>query len=545
MNRTRTKPLAVVASAFALAFAGTPAIADTIAVNNASISGTVNWYNTNTYVLKGFVFVEKGEVLNIEAGTVVKGEDGEGANISALVVARGGKIFANGTPARPIIFTSVLDDVNDPDDLGIWDRGLWGGVVLLGRAKINTASDATGNAANPKYDVYEGIPSTNPNYQNFAFGGDDDDDSSGSLRYVSIRHGGKVLESNKEINGLSLCAVGRGTTVEYVEAYAIKDDGFEFFGGTVNTRYLVSAFNDDDAFDVDQGHSGKHQFWFGIQAPDVRDKGFELNGEPNGLAVGNLPLARFTVFNATIIGAGTGSGGSANNAFTIRENASPRMYNSIFTDFAQRGVSIDAKSKVQLDSGALDLRNNLWWGYGGGNTASNLDVLNSDILFSDAARQNVIADPMLGSISRTNNFGLDPRPRSGSPATTTDRVAEADGFYTQAAYKGAFETVNWAADWTALSAYGILTSNGAGVGAGPSSAAVNPPTVTITLNTSSSLGFSLSSVAGRSYQLQSTESLNPAVWVDDGEAVAGNGVVLSIEATIGANPGKFYRVVVR
>lgn len=545
MNRKRTNPFPGLASALVLAVASTTAVADTVQVNNASISGTVNWYRTNTYVLNGFVFVENGEVLNIEAGTVVKGEGGEGANISALVVARGGKIFANGTPARPIIFTSVLDDVNDSDDLGIWDRGLWGGIVLLGKAKLNTSVDASGNAASPKFDVYEGIPSTNPNYQNFVFGGEDDDDSSGSLRYVSIRHGGKVLESNKEINGLSLGAVGRGTTVEYVETYAIKDDGFEFFGGTVNTRYLVSAFNDDDAFDADQGHSGKHQFWFAIQAPDVRDKGFELNGEPNGLAVGNLPLAKFTVFNATIIGAGTGSGGSANSAFTIRENASPRMYNSIFTDFAQRGVSIDAKSKVHLDSGALDFRNNLWWGFGGGNTVANLDLGNSAILFNDAARQNVIADPMLGSISRTNNFGLDPRPKAGSPAAATDRVAEADGFYTQASYKGAFNTVNWAADWTALSAYGVLTANGAGIGAGPSSAVVNPPTVTITLTSSSSLGFSLASVAGRSYQLQSTATLTPTTWVNEGAPVAGNGALLSLEAVIGADPGKFYRIIVQ
>jgi hypothetical protein len=514
-----------------------------VQVSDASIQGTVNWYNTNTYVLNGFVFVEQGEVLNIEAGTVIKAKDGEGANISALVVARGGKIFASGTLLSPIIFTAEADDVNDPSDLGIWDRGLWGGIVLMGKARINTASDSAGNAASPKFDVYEGIPSTNPNYSKFFFGGDNDEDSCGVLRYVSIRHGGKVLESNKEINGLSLCAVGRGTTVEYVESYAIKDDGFEFFGGTVNTRYLVSAFNDDDAFDVDQGHSGKHQFWFGIQAPDVRDKGMELNGEPNGLAVSNAPLARFTVFNATIIGAGAGSGGNNNNAFTIREFSSPQLYNSIFTDFAQRGVSIDAKSKLLLDNGSLQLQDNIWWGFTDGNTAANLDLGNAAVLWTDSALQNDIVDPQLISIGRTNTLRLDPRPQFTSPALTTDRLPTADGFFTPASYKGAFRSVNWAAGWTALSDYGILTGMGAGEKE-PTSTVENPLVVTVSLS-SGSLRFALQSASGRSYQLQSSSGVVSPNWVDEGTAVGGTGAELLLSSAIGNDPSKFYRVTVR
>jgi hypothetical protein len=515
-----------------------------VQVANADISGTVNWYNTNTYVLNGFVFVEQGEVLNIEAGTVIKGKGGEGANISALVVARGGKIMAMGTALNPIIFTGEVDDVNDSEDLGVWDRGLWGGVVLLGRAHINTAVDAAGNAASPKFDVYEGIPSTNPNYAQFIFGGDDDDDSSGVMRYVSIRHGGKVLESNKEINGLSLGAVGRGTIIECVETYAIKDDGFEFFGGTVNTRYLISAFNDDDAFDADQGHSGKHQFWFAVQAPDVRDKGMELNGEPQGLAVSNSPLARFTIHNATIIGAGAGSGGNNNNAFTIRDYASPSLYNSIFTDFAQRGVSIDVRSKNHLDNGNLDFQDNIWWGFTDGNTAANLDILNSSVLFSDSARQNDIVDPLLTSISRTANSMLDPRPAAGSPALSTDRLAPADGFYAQVNYKGAFNKVNWAAGWTALSAYGVLTPMGAGQKESPT--VVEPPAPSIVISISSgSLNMAIQSVVGKSYQLQSTLSiLNPA-WVNEGAAVVGTGADVLLNAAVGADPSKFYRVIVQ
>ncbi|MEP6662326.1 MAG: T9SS C-terminal target domain-containing protein, partial [Verrucomicrobiota bacterium] len=307
---------------------------------SGSLTGTNNWLSTNTYLLTGPVYVLSNAVLNIEAGTVIKGQtNATAANISFLAITRGAKIFANGTANSPIIFTSVLDDVTDPFDLPIYQRGLWGGVILFGNAKINTASDAAGNAASPKYDVYEGLADTQISGQFVhRFGGTNDDDSSGVFRYVSIRHGGKVLESNKEINGLSLGAVGRGTTIEYVEAYAIGDDGFEFFGGTVNCKYLVSAFNDDDTFDADQGYSGKLQFLFSIQEPGARDKGWELNGEPSGIAVGASPTMKMEVYNATTIGAGTNGGGSANNAFTIREFASPSFYNCIFTDYSQRGL---------------------------------------------------------------------------------------------------------------------------------------------------------------------------------------------------------------
>ncbi|MBM3846217.1 MAG: T9SS C-terminal target domain-containing protein [Verrucomicrobia bacterium] len=520
-----------------------PATAEIIQVSNTDIQGTVQWTRSNTYVLNGFVFVENGEELHIQAGTVIKGKDGEGANISALVVARGGKIFAEGTPSQPIIFTAEADDVNDPEDLGLLDRGLWGGVVLLGRARINTAVDASGNAASPKFDVYEGIPGTNPNYLNFFYGGDNDDDSSGIMRYVSIRHGGKVLESNKEINGLSICAVGRGTTLEFIETYAIKDDGFEFFGGSVNTKYLVSAFNDDDAFDTDQGHTGKHQFWFAIQASDIRDKGMELNGEPSGLAVSNAPLARFTVYNATLIGAGAGSGGNGNNVFTIREYASPRIYNSIFTDFAQRGVSIDAKTKSLLDSGSLDLRDNLWWGFTAGNTAANLDLGNAALLFSDADRRNEISNPLLRGISRQANLGLDPRPASGSPALSTQSTPPQDGFFSPAPYKGAFGDWNWAADWSALGAYAVLTGRGAQK---PTMTITQPNPPVIVLQTSpGGLGVAIVSVVGLTYQLQSTLSITQPNWVNEGAPVAGTGAQILINAAISNDPSKFYRVLMQ
>ncbi len=442
-----------------------PAIfADTIQITDASLfaaGANINWYRTNTYVLNGYCFVKTGQALNIEAGTIIKGKDGAPGVFGALFITRGAKIYANGTPSHPIVFTAEADNLGTGGtypNLTLYQRGLWGGIVLYGQATLNTPSDAGGAAASPKYDVFEGLPDTIINGQNVhRFGGTDDNDSCGVMRYVSIRHGGKILESNKELNGLSLCAVGRGTTIEFVEAYAIADDGFEFFGGTVNTRYLVSAFNDDDAFDADQGHRGQHQFWFGIQAPDARDKGFELNGEPTGIATGASPIGNFTVYNATMIGAGAGSGGANNNVFTIREYAAPRFYNSIFTDFAQRGISIDSKSLTHLNSGLLDFRENLWFGFTSGNTVANLDLGNAAVLFTDTTRSNLITNPLLIGIGRTNNGALDPRPQAGSPALATSLTAPENGFLTTAGYKGAFNQNDlWIAGWTALSQLGVI-----------------------------------------------------------------------------------------
>ena len=443
---------------------GQNARAAVVQVTDAALTAagpTINWSRTNTYVLNGYCYVKQGHTLTIEAGTIIKGKDGAPGVFGALFITAGAKIFANGTPSSPIVFTAESDNLGTAGaypNLTLLQRGLWGGIVLLGKAVLNTPSDAGGAAASPKYDIFEGLPDVVTGGQNVnRFGGGDDNDNSGVMRYVSIRHGGKVLESNKELNGLSICGVGRGTTLEFIEAYATADDGFEFFGGTVNTRYLVSAFNDDDAFDADQGHSGQHQFWFGIQAADARDKGFELNGEPSGLATGAAPVANFTVYNATLIGAGVGSGGANNNVFTIREFAAPRFYNSIFTDFAQRGISIDAKSLTHLNSGLLDFRENLWFGFTAGNTVANLNVLNSDVLFTDTTRSNIIADPMLMGISRTANGGLDPRPQAGSPALVSSLMAPNNGFLQSAAFKGAFDQNNlWLAGWTALSQLGVI-----------------------------------------------------------------------------------------
>ena len=432
---------------------------------SGSLTGTNTWSRTNIYHLVGKVYVENNSVLNIEAGTIIKGTN-DTTQFGALFVTRGGKIFANGTAQNPIIFTSTADNLGTTNawpNLGIYDRGLWGGVVLLGNSSLNSGVDATGNGSSPKYDIFEGLPDTVINGQNVhRFGGNNDADSSGVMRYVSIRHGGKRLESNKEINGLTFCGVGSGTVIEFIEAYAIADDGFEWFGGTVNTRYLVSAFNDDEAFDTDQGYRGQNQFWFGIQEHGAKDGGFEIDGDAP--VTGVQPTSVWKIWNATILGSGSANGQQAGTAFVIREFASPSFFNGIFGDFARRGLSIDANSTTHIAGGGLDIANNIFFGFGTNDAVTNIGVTASAQAFlSDAAKTNLIVSPQLAGISRINNQGLDPRPVFGSPALNPANVkpTPANGFFVDAPYIGAFGSHNWAADWTTLGAYGVMTANGA------------------------------------------------------------------------------------
>ena len=215
-------------------------------ITDAMISGTVNFSKDTIYVLNGLVFVASNETLNIEAGTVIKGKPGAGASASALVVAKGGTINANGTAADPIIMTYESDN-GTPQLSNV--KGQWGGLIILGNAGLNSSPGST---------QIEGIPTNEPRG---IYGGSNDSDNSGIIRYVSIRHGGTDIGAGNEINGLTLGGVGSGTTIEYIEVVANKDDGVEFFGGTANTKYLITAYCGDDSFDYDEGFRGKGQFW--------------------------------------------------------------------------------------------------------------------------------------------------------------------------------------------------------------------------------------------------------------------------------------------
>ncbi|MFO7825587.1 MAG: hypothetical protein R6V72_16735 [Cyclobacterium sp.] len=225
------------------------AVATTIRIAE-NIEEDAVWETGKTYILGGRITVTNGATLTIEPGVVVKGETGSGANATALVIARGAKINAAGEPDQPIIFTAVADEIEpgmvaspnmDPDI-----DGLWGGLLVLGKAPSSFAGDVS------EIQI-EGIP---PSDTNGLYGGDDPEDDSGVLKYISIRHGGANIGEGNEINGLTLGGVGSTTIIENIEVIANQDDGIEWFGGTVSVKNAIVWNSGDDALDTDQAWSG-------------------------------------------------------------------------------------------------------------------------------------------------------------------------------------------------------------------------------------------------------------------------------------------------
>jgi hypothetical protein len=418
--------------------------AEEITITDSDINAgeQVMWTSNNTYILDGFVFVEDGAELWIEAGTVIKGKPGEAADASALIVARGGKIYANGTPTKPIIFTAESDDVTNPFDLTKDDRGMWGGVIILGKAGINVAGGT---------EQIEGIPVEEPRGQ---YGGNDDADNSGVFRYVSIRHAGSNIGQDNEINGLTMGAVGSETVIEFVEVFANKDDGYEWFGGTANTKYLVAAFCGDDGFDYDEGFRGKGQFWFSIQDDIIGGSAGEHDGGTT--PEDGQPYAIPQIYNATYIGSGMNSTNTKNTPFiNMRDNAGGKYYSSIFMDAPGVALQIEdlesgEDSRARLEVGDLEYTHNIWYNFKDGVADAANNQFTLDYL-TDAANNNKVADPMLMSVSRIEDGGLDPRPKAGSPALTDYKMPPNDGFYSQVDYAGAFGPHElWVQNWTFL-----------------------------------------------------------------------------------------------
>ena len=440
------------------------------------VTSSATWTAENEYVLDGLIFIDSGVTLTIEPGTVIKaraqGNITTGDGASALVVRRGGRLVADGLRTSPIIFTSEFDDVADPSDLTEADRGQWGGVILLGEAPTNNNAALT---------QIEGIPPELEAQYGCEGAGCDPNDDSGILRYVSIRHGGFSIsgQPGDEINGLTMGAVGDGTTIEYVEVFANLDDCFEWFGGTVNTKYLVGAFCGDDTFDYDQGYKGLGQFWFAVQGADAAGRGAEMDGvSPSGGSVDNTSFSQVIVSNATFIGSGVSASpeGDGNDfALRFRENAGGQYWNSIFTDFTGQALRIDEgdtdpDAVDRFRAGDLAIANGLFFGFGGGSTFADL-IRTADSFAGELATAlagaNQIADPQLAGIAReVESQGLDPRPLEGSVVLTTgtegfDSALDGD-FFEEVSYIGAFGGELWIESWTAHAqneVLGDLTDN--------------------------------------------------------------------------------------
>lgn len=257
----------------------TPSTGNIVVTQN--ISGSTTWTKDNVYQLGGRITVLDGATLTIEPGTIIKGEAGTGPNSTVLLVARGGTLIADGTASEPIIFTSVADEITPADvasgnfaspNLDPNINGLWGGVIVLGNATISASNDDDIDVSEI---AIEGIPTSDPNG---LYGGNVDNDNSGILRYISIRHGGTLIGAGNEINGLTLGGVGSETIVDHIEIVANQDDGVEFFGGTVSATNMVVWNVGDDGIDTDQSWAGTLDN-FVVITPSGHN--FELDG-PEG-----------------------------------------------------------------------------------------------------------------------------------------------------------------------------------------------------------------------------------------------------------------------
>ncbi|HRS19597.1 MAG TPA: hypothetical protein P5243_08835, partial [Bacteroidales bacterium] len=294
--------------------------------------------------------------LTIQPGTLIKGRahGGVAENAAALIVSRGGKIFASGTETCPIVFTAEADNLDGTYPIG--NVGKWGGIALLGQAQNCINGGENGNCIAAGLGVVEGFDVLNPynwygaDINNSKGNGAEqfnDDDNSGIMRYVSIRHAGCEIAQGNELNGLSLASVGRGTTIENIEVISNDDDDIEIFGGTVNLRYITSMFGCDDMLDYDLGWNGTAQFIFGIHEPNntngnlwpgSSDNGLEGDGDDKNLTTtfDKTKRSNPTIYNATLVSNGNFTPTADNTGVAgimAKDRTQGSIYNSVFVNF--------------------------------------------------------------------------------------------------------------------------------------------------------------------------------------------------------------------
>ncbi|HHU99160.1 MAG TPA: Ig-like domain-containing protein [Bacteroidales bacterium] len=413
---------------------------------SGDITTDTRWYAQAKYHLSGFVYVKNNATLTIEAGTIIKGVSNTKAT---LIIERGSKIIAAGTATQPIVFTS-------DKPAGQRASGDWGGVVICGKAKTNKHDDGEGVGI-----AEGGIGSK--------YGGSDDNDNSGILQFVRIEFPGIPLTStaNSEINGLTLYSVGKATVIDHIQVSYSGDDSFEWFGGNVNAKYLVALGGLDDAFDTDNGFSGKVQFGLILQDPLKSDQsgsnGFESDNDADGSLLTPVTSPIFT--NVTAIGplavaATLPEGTKHQKALHLRRGTMTSIYNSVFVGFPQ-GLSIDGQkgnSPTRADANELQIENTILAGMTDlyvektGTVAVPYTVAQHEAYFRAEARNNrddMTMEEVIGTgfISLTSPSLL---PKAGSPLLSGASFTNArltDSFFTVTSYRGAFGTENWTSGW--------------------------------------------------------------------------------------------------
>jgi hypothetical protein len=373
-------------------------------------------------VLQEFVGVQSPAVLTIEPGTVIYG----GTTRATLFIQRGAMIMADGTARRPIVFTSA-------QRVGSRSQTDWGSLVLLGNAPINVSG---GQA------FLEGLPSE-PAY---SYGGTNPADSSGVLRYVRLEFGGFAIAQNQEINGLTLGGVGSGTVIDYVEVLQNKDDGYEFFGGTVNAKHLLGVGIADDGLDFDFGYSGSVQFAALIKrhvnaGDEESDSNILTESDNNGDGTAATPLTNPRVYNVTAIRV-TNPGG--NYGGVIRRSAAGKWHNIVVANARRAPITIrDTNTFNNIATGELVIDNNIFSGDfadAAFSSSSDRAAQTREFLFT-TMKWNRNVDPMLaiGTPTLTKLLMPDLSPLPGSPALDAGYVAVPpdNGFLEPVDYIGA------------------------------------------------------------------------------------------------------------
>lgn len=417
-----------------------------------TLSGDIDYYrslsNDTIYILQGFVYVKDGGILDIEEGTLIKGEK---ASKGSLIITRDGIILAEGTSGQPIVFTS-----DQPE--GLRAAGDWGGVLILGNAPINAADINPTDAGNQAI-IEGGVDNAAGDGQ---YGGTDPNDSRGGMQYVRIEYPGIAYLPGSEINGLTCGGVGDATILDHIQVSYSGDDAFEFFGGTVNAKYLVARATLDDDFDTDFGYSGKLQFIVSIREPNTADisgaNGFESDNDASGSS--NTPITSGIISNATIIGPLIDTADVINANYKrgmhLRRNTQLNIHNSVITGFPT-GVMVDGTlCEGNADAGTLEVKNTFIAGMRHNYELAAGSTWDINAWFTAAANENQIL-PVAGDVLLNDPYDFlnpDLRPQDGSPvlgaASFSDDVFSGDAFFDQAVtYSGAFDGIyNWASCWT-------------------------------------------------------------------------------------------------
>jgi len=437
------------------------------------IKVNTTWTADKIYSLKGFVYVTDGATLTIQPGTIIKGDKG---TKGSLIITRGSKIDATGTATNPIVFTSAFP-------AGARSAGDWGGIIILGKAPVNQVTNSVNEV------VIEGglLPTAGGAASKYTtYGGTDAADNSGTLKYVRIEYAGIPFAPDNEINGLTMGGVGSGTTLDYIEVYRSGDDAFEWFGGTVNAKHLLSIGAWDDDFDTDFGYVGKVQFALAQRIPTIADQsgsnGFESDNDGTGTSKSPITAPIFS--NVTIVGplatATATSGFNANfqHAAQIRRGSAMSLLNSVLGNYVE-GIYIDDAAGTPISStnwtgGSLVIKNNLIYGcntknaaFPNGGEVKGKDANSKGIFDTQIRLDNTFvpatsitavltsglkygAEFVLATAGTygTPNFTVVAGSAAASGASFTSTKFTSDTFFDKTvAYLGAFGATDWTSGW--------------------------------------------------------------------------------------------------